>query len=106
MSDLKEKLEQLEDKLDSVSKQLDNILFDFRKLESFSKENDWNLFKIALVFSTVFGIWTGLLVSYMMKVYEEAAIPTWVWGVSTIGLWVSLFIALIAMWKAKRPPNI
>lgn len=120
MKELRERLRELELRMSEVSGKLDSILNVTTDLqdkhnqlekrrereERSRKESEWLLFKVAIIFGSLSGVLTGLVVLYLTKVYDILSIPSVVWlpSLITIALGYSVFLGVI--WRMKRPHEL
>jgi DNA repair exonuclease SbcCD ATPase subunit len=120
LKDLKDKLGRLEVRVNEISGQIAKVLETVQNLqkqyaqseiirdgdESTRKKSEWLLFRFGLMMGSLSGVITGLMVAYLMKLYEGIYIASWIWGISTTGLFIIYGIMLYSIWRMKRPSAI
>jgi hypothetical protein len=109
----KEEIKQLEEKINQISSQLITLSNAVKELKhayvkdsKIGRKNDWSLFWRGAVVGIVGGLFSGLLVSYQMKIYEYFNMSLIVWIFSTIVTIIFLALMLLVMWKiSEKPPK-
>jgi hypothetical protein len=93
INDLKERLTILDLRMSEILGKIETVLNMNRDLrgkydeldtrlkqdEHSRKKSEWTLFKLALIVGSLSGVLPGLIVAYLMKVYEALSIPFWTW---------------------------
>jgi hypothetical protein len=113
MSNQKDAVKRLEDKIDQILSQLATLTEEVQKLKrSYTKDaktarrNDWVLFWRGGTLGIVSGLLSGLIISYQMKIYDYFQLTLLTWVLSFIVAAIFLALILLVMWKiSKIPPK-
>ena len=99
MSQIERKMNELEGKIELLTKQMKEIIDLLQKAEGRERKLEVSMFWRGLIVGVLTGIWGDYFVSYLMKVHEFFDYPFWIWLASTITVFFGIMILVVYMWK-------